>query len=276
MQVIFQNAESEFQKILDSMATNPSMWQNWKCLHIEAASLEDYKINPDLMAYAEAIIDVYLLDYEGAVYFCGCQDLYLMIRDIEKEKIRLIGSELSASLFLERACRANQHIYNLSSETLELIFTICGRGRLFKVAEDAIPEIPVQEVRKTKTFKELQNQPRVLLIEDDQSTRWIVRKALKGLCDLATAQNISTSHKRILSFDPDLIFLDIELPDGSGIDILDWLMEENLKADVIMFSSHNTMDNISMAMAAGAKGFISKPFAKSQLVEHLQGCQKLH
>ncbi|MEM6781001.1 MAG: response regulator [Pseudomonadota bacterium] len=277
MQVVFHNAESEFQKVVDSLGANPNTWQNWKCLHIEAQEFEDYKANPNLMTYAEAIIETYLLDFEGTAFFCGYHDIYMMARNIDEEQLIEIGDELCGSLLLEKAMKAKQKIYNLNSESFELIFTLCGKGPVFKVADHGtLQDIPEQAVTGSKLLNLKDNNPRVLLIEDDQSTRWIVRKALKGVCDLATAPDLSTSYERIMSFQPHVIFLDIELPDGNGISVLDWITMENLNADVIMFSSHNTMENISVAMAAGAKGFISKPFAKSKLIEHIQDCKNFH
>lgn len=274
MDVIFNNAEIEFQRVLDSMGQSPAAWQNWHCLHIEARELEDFKFNPDLMAFAEAMMDCYLQDYEGSVYFCGYQDMYLLAHSIERESLHEIADQLCGSLLFEKSARARKTIYNLSSETLELIYTLCGKGRLFKVAATPhMPDIPFQDTDRVRPDARKAQEPRVLLVEDDESTRWIVRKALKGVCDFTTARDLASGQDKILSYRPHLIFLDINLPDGSGLEILDWITDKNITSDVVIFSSHNTMDNISIAMGAGAKGFISKPFAKSHLIEYVQDCK---
>ncbi len=110
---------------------------------------------------------------------------------------------------------------------------------------------------------------KVLLVEDDPTTRWIVRKSLKNACALATADHVQKAMDLYLSFAPDIVFLDIQLLDGDGYDVLDWIMWTNPHAYVVMFSSHNSMDNIMHAFEDGASGFIAKPFSKDALLHYI-------
>src|SRR5690606_22132763 len=63
---------------------------------------------------------------------------------------------------------------------------------------------------------------RVLLIEDDRSTRRMIAASLKDHCDLTEAPNASQGITAYNALEPDLVFLDIELPDGDGQSILKW------------------------------------------------------
>lgn len=268
MEIITNNAESAFHSILDSIGKNPENWKSWHCLHLETPELEDFRDNPDMMAFAEAMMDCYLEEYDGKVYFCGSHDLYIMTSSIGDETLLEIGDEICASLFFKHSGEVHKRIYNLMSESLEFVYTLCGQGRIFKV--NATPtEIPQDQKQNTTP-------PRVLLVEDDASTRWIVRTALKDICDLSTAQDVHSAMEKLSSNKPDLVFLDINLPDGSGLSILEWLAKEQPTTRVVMFSSHNTMDNMSHALCSGALGFVSKPFAKSRLIEYVRECSPSH
>lgn len=69
---------------------------------------------------------------------------------------------------------------------------------------------------------------------------------------------------------PNLVFMDIVMPEQYGIDALKEIMEFNPKAVVIMVSTTGTKKNITDALKVGAADFILKPFTKSQITAVLQ------
>lgn len=121
--------------------------------------------------------------------------------------------------------------------------------------------------------------PRVLLIEDDPATRWLVRSALKKDCILSTVtaeDNYLLQFKavnRYVAFSPDLVILDIDLSPADGKDVLKDIMLVDPDAYVVMFSSHNSEENIRDTIEKGAKGFIAKPFRKEELLDYLYDSQ---
>lgn len=117
---------------------------------------------------------------------------------------------------------------------------------------------------------------RVLLIEDDPVTRWMVRKTLKRDCILATASSAGKAYAAYASYAPDVVFLDINLPDASGHDVLAWIMRNDPGAWVVMFTASNTAEDVSRALGGGARGYIAKPFIKEKLLEYVNDCPKLH
>ncbi|HOO82434.1 MAG TPA: response regulator [Alphaproteobacteria bacterium] len=74
---------------------------------------------------------------------------------------------------------------------------------------------------------------RVLLVEDDPVTRWMVRSALKKECEFVTAQSANNAFGLYASYQPDVVFLDIDLPDGNGHDVLKWIMRNDPGACVV-------------------------------------------
>lgn len=113
------------------------------------------------------------------------------------------------------------------------------------------------------------DQAKVLLVEDDPVTRWMVRNALKHECDLATVSEGHKAFEMYASYQPDIVFLDINLPDANGYDVLEWIIHNDPGAAVVMFSSNDNLDNIASSMDQGARGFIAKPFLKEQLLHYI-------
>jgi len=68
---------------------------------------------------------------------------------------------------------------------------------------------------------------------------------------------------------PDLVFLDYMLPGRNGIEILKEIKRINPQSVVIMLSALNSADDVARAKAAGANGYIIKPFENEKIVSVL-------
>ena len=117
---------------------------------------------------------------------------------------------------------------------------------------------------------------RVLLVEDDRSTRRLVSSALKDFCQLIEAPDASQGITAYNAFRPDIVFLDIALPDGDGHHLLDWIMRNDPGAFVVMFSGHNDTDTILKSVDTGAKGFVVKPFDVNKMLYFIRSCPRMH
>lgn len=117
---------------------------------------------------------------------------------------------------------------------------------------------------------------RVLLIEDDRVTRRMVSAALKSYCNIIEAPDASQGITLYNHIQPDIVFLDIELPDGSGQDMLKWMMHNDPAAFVVMFTGHTDNNNVMKSLDLGARGFVSKPFDVQRMLYFIERCPKLH
>ncbi|WP_442785049.1 response regulator [Actimicrobium sp. GrIS 1.19] len=77
---------------------------------------------------------------------------------------------------------------------------------------------------------------------------------------IAEASNGKAGVEQAIKLKPDLVFLDIEMPDTSGVDVLKELMKELPKTIVLMVSGLRDAETIKSCLASGAAGFIIKPF----------------
>jgi two-component system chemotaxis response regulator CheY len=66
------------------------------------------------------------------------------------------------------------------------------------------------------------------------------------------------------------VFLDIELPDGDGKELIAEINKINEKINVVMVSAHSTVDNVKDAIERGAKGFVVKPFSPKKIAAMLK------
>lgn len=106
-----------------------------------------------------------------------------------------------------------------------------------------------------------------VIIEDDPYARDLLIEVIKSLEEninvVATALTLKHGIQAIETTQPDIVFLDIELPDGKGIDLLD-LMDEKFHFETIFTTSH---DNYAIeAIRKNAVDYILKPVTKQQLV----------
>ncbi len=84
------------------------------------------------------------------------------------------------------------------------------------------------------------------------------------VCEIAyTARE---AHEKILLFEYDCILLDINLPDGNGLKILETLKASNKTDGVIIITAKNSLDDKVLGLNLGADDYLSKPFFLPELV----------
>ena len=106
-----------------------------------------------------------------------------------------------------------------------------------------------------------------MLVEDDPFTLQLVKLAFKDGFEVITAE---TARQALVYYQrhlPDMTFLDIQLPDGNGIDLLGQMKEADDESYIVMLSSHSQKEKIIDCLQHGAKGFIAKPFTRQRLVD---------
>lgn len=91
---------------------------------------------------------------------------------------------------------------------------------------------------------------RVLHVEDEKDVHQVVKMMLQEYCDLTWTTTLTASREAILNDDFDLILLDIGLPDGSGLDLLDQINNKPLPPQVIIFSAYDVTDDYADKVSA--------------------------
>lgn len=107
---------------------------------------------------------------------------------------------------------------------------------------------------------------KLLIVEDEP-------QLLKSLEDFASEEGfiydsvtgLQSAMERIFLYEYDCIILDINLPDGSGFDLLETLHKEDKTDGVIILSARNSLDDKLKGLWMGADDYLTKPFYFSEL-----------
>src|ERR1044071_1007234 len=106
----------------------------------------------------------------------------------------------------------------------------------------------------------------ILVVDDDLAVRWTLREALQSWEFTAIeAGTVAEGTKLFKSELPAAVLLDIDLPDGSGLDVLREIKREHPDAIVIMITGNVQVDNTISALRGGAYDFIGKPINLEEL-----------
>lgn len=106
----------------------------------------------------------------------------------------------------------------------------------------------------------------ILVVDDDDAIRWTLKEALQSWgFNSIEASTVAEGTKVFNSFIPAVVLLDIDLPDGSGLDVLREIKSGNPDAIVIMITGNVHIDNTISALRGGAYDFISKPINLEEL-----------
>ncbi len=103
---------------------------------------------------------------------------------------------------------------------------------------------------------------RVALIDDNEMTRTALRLALPSdtVEVVVEASNGRSGLDACLRLKPDIVFLDVLMPDMGGLDVLPGIKDALPMTEVIMVTASNDRDTIASSIMGGAAGFIVKPF----------------
>ena len=121
-----------------------------------------------------------------------------------------------------------------------------------------------QEIKPTSLpKKQIKN---ILIIEDEEDLCWLLSNTLKDKgYNIIIANTIAEGAAR-LKESPDLVFLDLKLPDGNGMDILPKIKEITPDTLVTIISAYGSEEKMEEARAKGVCTFIDKPFTEESIL----------
>jgi DNA-binding NtrC family response regulator len=106
---------------------------------------------------------------------------------------------------------------------------------------------------------------RLLIVDDDENVVAGLHALLADEWEVKTAMTAREGRAVFADFSPDVVLLDMNLPDGNGVDVLHDLKMYSEAVSVIMMSGVGTVDSVVESMKLGAETFLQKPFDYSLL-----------
>lgn len=107
---------------------------------------------------------------------------------------------------------------------------------------------------------------KILLIEDEPGLVEVIRNSLeKELYLVEQASDFDSAVEKVSLYEYDCILLDIMLPGGSGLEILEELKRSNIDGNVIIISAKDSLDDKLTGLGLGADDYLTKPFHIAEL-----------
>lgn len=110
---------------------------------------------------------------------------------------------------------------------------------------------------------------KILLVDDAKFARKVAIKSLQngGFDNIVQAATAAEAMELFEKENPDLVLLDITLPDNSDLTLLENLLKKKPDAKIIMTSAIGQDLIIEDSIKAGAKAFVTKPYSEKEFLE---------
>ena len=122
----------------------------------------------------------------------------------------------------------------------------------------------------------MNNKYKILLVEDEANIRNMVSTLLENAGYQAIqARNCAEARTMMDSHKPDLIILDLGLPDGDGLTILKALREKDLTPVIVLSARSDESDKVQ-ALDLGANDYVTKPFGPAEFLARVRSSLRFH
>ncbi|MEH6305287.1 response regulator transcription factor [Olivibacter sp. CPCC 100613] len=116
---------------------------------------------------------------------------------------------------------------------------------------------------------------KILVIEDNKELASSIHDYLAGenyICELAL--RATEAREKLLFFTYDCIILDIMLPDGNGLELLNFIKEEHINGSILIISAKGALDDKIKGLEEGADDYLTKPFHLPELHARLRAIHR--
>ncbi len=111
----------------------------------------------------------------------------------------------------------------------------------------------------------------IMLVDDSAFMRTIIKNVLtkNGYSIIGEAENGKIAVELYSKLKPDVVFMDVVMPEMNGIESVKNIKANDPNAKIIMCSSSGQQAVVMEAINAGARGFITKPFQEAKILDEL-------
>ncbi len=281
MLMIVKDAEKTLFQELKSCWTD---FPAHRCLQLKFSQLEGDREDwlPVILKTLRNFID----DPSAQLYLCHDDDIFIITRMITHKRTTEFLSHLPnqlapiplqglAALFeigvdwtrLKTMCA--KKIENL--QILENLQKTKKKEEVAKVSrEETIQTLDNDLISSLAMRRDMRAKAEIMVVEDDPFSQQLIHNALKNKYSVSMTGDGQGAIMNYVNKAPDVLFLDIGLPDINGHEVLEKLFKIDPTAYVVMFSGNGDKENIMKAIELGAKGFVGKPFTQDKLLQYIK------
>jgi len=287
MEIFLENSEACLKNEI-----NKAKQQNiiYRCLHIKISKLNSF--NLDLLK-----IDLHdaLSFHKAKLFLCSDSDVFLITQGIPIKKFRNIQKNIVPHS-LGKECPEGVieeiDIFNNSQCILKLLEekqsqikkekpdNIEFREKKQRFSLEEFTKLDADKIQQRRIKRKHLN---ILVIDDAPVITCPVKNVVEKKYPLSEKEDIvifnsaPNAQKGISEYiiqSPDVLFLDIGLPDKDGKEVLNKVLSVDPYAYVVMLSGQSSRNNVVQCIQQGAVGFIGKPFNIDQLLYYIAQCPR--
>ncbi|HEY2600181.1 MAG TPA: response regulator transcription factor [Thermoleophilaceae bacterium] len=115
------------------------------------------------------------------------------------------------------------------------------------------------------------SEPRIVIVDDHQLFRSGVRAELEGLVEIAgDADGVDSAERLILDSSPDVVLLDVHMPDGGGVEVIRRVAPERPNTRFLALSVSDDAGDVIAVIRAGARGYVTKTISGDELADAIR------
>ncbi|MGE3624284.1 MAG: response regulator transcription factor [Bdellovibrionales bacterium] len=238
------------QELLDYLPHIKSFLKEWLFVDVRLTENSDKDFT---IGNAAELLHALFESKEGKLYICNDREILMLLRWGARPDPARIARSVEEKL-PQGSC--DVHVHESTPEGIAK----------FEMLITYRKPVSLADIRRARTEKI------VLVADDDMYMRMLVKKgAGEGLTvhEAADGKDILSAYKKHV---PDMLLLDIHMPNMDGTAVLRDVLAVDPKAYVIMLSADSSRENVEQTLQKGAKGFLTKPFTKEKLQEYIRKC----
>lgn len=291
MLVIAKDTESALiQKLKSCWETLP----NHRCLQLKLSQIKDPSGNVVPEDTIKEWLDVIFNTFREAVddqssefYVCRDTDVFILTRTLTQKRVDEALSHLAPQLTPALLSPGLAPLFEIGVdwsrlrqickkkiEAIELARALRDQNKreeLEKISKrEVLKAINLDLIKTLSSRRQKRDEIHIMVVEDDPFSQKMVGNALKGKYEVSMSGDGAGALMGYVNKAPDVLFLDIGLPDINGHEVLERLFKIDPDAYVIMFSGNGDRENVLKAIELGAKGFVGKPFTKDKLFAYIE------
>ncbi len=256
---------------------------NQRCFYLEL-SKTDVPKEELFEAFLRTLEDI-PNSYMARVYLCADKDILIILDGFMQRHFLAFVKHLSDTLGVDNFSNLVdmfeigvdwlkiERIYTQKIEILETQHEKIEEENRIKRSHEStmvvLSELDASLVETVSKRRSDRDEIQIMIADDDQLSRTLAGNVLNERFNLVYARNGREAIQEFVKSAPDILFLDIGMPDIGGHEVLETLFQIDPHAYIIMFSGRKDKTTIVKSLSMGAQGFLGKPFTRDEIFAHV-------
>jgi len=238
------------QELLNYLPQIKQSLKEWALVEIRLTDESDKSFS---IVDAAKLVHTQFSDRSGKLYICNNHEILMLVHWGTNPNHAEIGKRVESGM-PDGVCEVRVH--EPTPEGIAKIELLVTYRKHLGIAD-------IRRARKEKI---------ILVADDDMYMRLLVKKGIGAdytVHEVASGKDVVKSYK---IHAPDMLLLDIHMPEMDGTEVLRSILDSDPNAYVVMLSADSSAENVAATTQSGAKGFLTKPFSKDKLQEYIRKC----